>query len=157
MTDDTNVPAAVAWERSLRTVEGLLKLFDKQLQQELDIPVTWYDVLIHLGMAPDGRLRMQTLADSVALQSTGQTRLIDRIEKAGLVRREPAAEDRRGYYAVLTDKGRQVFERAQVIHRADIERNFTQYLDEDEVQALHTIMNKLWNGNPNLAARRSQK
>lgn len=152
-----DVTPATTWEVTLRTVEGLLRVFDRGFQQELDIPITWYDVLVHLAMAPEGRLRVQALADVIVLQSSGTTRLIDRIEKAGLVRREPAAEDRRGYYVVLTDEGWRVRERARSMHWADIEKNFTKYVDENELHALHSAMSKILDGNPNLSRGRADK
>lgn len=151
MSAEKNVTSAAAWEVTLRTVEGLLRIFDRRFQKELGIPITWYDVLVHLAMAPEGRLRVQALADVVILKSTGTTRLIDRIEKAGLVQREPAAEDRRGYYVVLTDEGWRVRERARALHWADIETNFSSFLEEDEIQELHATMSKVLDGNPNLS------
>jgi DNA-binding MarR family transcriptional regulator len=58
-------------------------------------PLTWYDVLWALRRAPRRRLRTGALAEEVTLSRTGLTRLIDRIERAGLLRREPVPEDRR--------------------------------------------------------------
>ncbi len=147
MTVEEQVTAGVAWERTLRTVSRLLRVFDREMQDDVDLPLTWYDVLVQLYSAPDVRLRMQTLSDSLVLTRSGATRLVDRIEKAGLVRREPAAEDRRGYYAILTENGQRLMERAQVAHGAGIERHFGQHLDPDEQKTLFAIMSKLLAGN----------
>src|SRR5262245_42079332 len=68
-------------------------------------PLGWYDVLWPLRQAPEGRLRINELAGEVVLSRTGLVRLVDRIERAGLLRREPVPEDRRGAYAVITDEG----------------------------------------------------
>ncbi len=141
------VTAGVAWERTLRTVSRLLRVFDREMQDDVDVPLTWYDVLVQLYSAPDMRLRMQTLSDSLVLTRSGATRLVDRIEKAGLVRREPAAEDRRGYYAILTAAGRLLMERAQTAHRVGIEKHFGHHLSPDEQQTLFVIMGKLLAGN----------
>jgi len=118
------------------------------MQDDVDVPLTWYDVLVQLYSAPDVKLRMQTLSDSLVLTRSGATRLVDRIEKAGLVRREPAAEDRRGYYAILTEDGQRLMERAQIAHGIGIEKHFGQHLDKDEQQTLWVIMSKLLVGNP---------
>ena len=144
------VTAGVAWERTLRAVSRLLRVFDRELQDDVDLPLTWYDVLVQLYSAPDVRLRMQTLSDSLVLTRSGATRLVDRIEKAGLVRREPAAEDRRGYYAILTADGQRLMERAQVSHGTGIERHFGKHLDPDEQKTLFAIMSKLLAGNQNI-------
>ena len=66
-----------------------------------EIPLATYDVLVQLAEAPDHRLRMTDLADRVLLSRSGLTRMIDRLEREELVRREPCADDARGMYAVL--------------------------------------------------------
>ena len=147
MAVEEQVTAGVAWERTLRTVSRLLRVFDREMQHDVDVPLTWYDVLVQLYSAPDMKLRMQTLSDLLVLTRSGATRLVDRIEKAGLVRREPAAEDRRGYYAILTEDGQRLMKRAQKAHRVGIERNFGQHLNPDEQQILFAIMSKLLAGN----------
>ena len=145
------VTAGVAWERTLRTVSRLLRVFDREMQQDVDVPLTWYDVLVQLYSAPDMKLRMQTLSDALVLTRSGATRLVDRIEKAGLVRREPAAEDRRGYYAILTESGQRLMERAQKSHRAGIEKHFGKHVSAHEQQTLFVIMSKLLAGNQKVA------
>ena len=145
------VTAGVAWERTLRTVSRLLRVFDREMQKDVDVPLTWYDVLVQLYSAPDMKLRMQTLSDALVLTRSGATRLVDRIEKAGLVRREPAAEDRRGYYAILTESGQRLMERAQKSHRAGIEKHFGKHVSPDEQQTLFVIMSKLLAGNQKVA------
>ena len=151
MAVEQQVTAGVAWERTLRTVSRLLRVFDREMQNDVDVPLTWYDVLVQLYSAPDMKLRMQTLSDSLVLTRSGATRLVDRIEKAGLVLREPAAEDRRGYYAILTEDGQRLMERAQKAHRAGIERHFGQHLNPDEQKILFAIMSKLLAGNQNIS------
>jgi len=68
-------------------------------------PLSWYDVLWPLHRAPGRRLRVGALAEQVTLSRTGLTRLLDRVERDGLIRREPAPEDRRGSYVVITAAG----------------------------------------------------
>ena len=146
-----------AWETTLRTVAGLLRVFEQTLQEELDLPLAWFDVLTNLYAAPDNRMRMQTLAESLILTRSGVTRLVDRVEKAGLVTREPAKEDRRGYYAILTEQGRNLVESAHEVHGKDIDENFTRYLTDREMKSLYRIMSKVWTGNPALLGSRSQE
>ena len=150
MAVEEHVTAGVAWERTLRTVSRLLRVFDREMQDDVDVPLTWYDVLVQLYSEPGMKLRMQTLSDSLVLTRSGATRLVDRIEKAGLVRREPAAEDRRGYYAILTENGQRLMARAQKAHRAGIERHFGQHLNSGEQKTLFAIMSKLLAGNQNI-------
>ncbi len=137
-----------AWEAMLRTVSALWRVFEQELQESEHLPLTWYDVLIQLHDAPEGRLRMQALADSVVLSRSGLTRLIDRMEKAGLVRREPSREDRRGSYAVMTEEGRRVVLRARPVHHRGIHEHFTRHLDAADVQALLAALVKVRRGLP---------
>ena len=68
-------------------------------------------MLLFLADSPDGRMRMSELADSVLLSRSGLTRLVDRLERDGLLEREPCEEDARGYFAAITDRGRALFDR----------------------------------------------
>jgi DNA-binding MarR family transcriptional regulator len=127
----------------LRTVSFLLRIFEQELQESEGLPFTWYDVLIQFNESPDGQLRIQTIADRVVLSRSGLTRLIDRMEKAGLVRMEPSQEDRRGYYAMLMKNGREVLGRAKPIHHRGIYEHFTRHLDKGDVQALGIDLTKI--------------
>lgn len=87
------------------------------------------------------------------LASPGMTRLVDQIEKAGLVRREAASEDRRGYYVILTEEGEKRYKAATEMHLADIEEHFGKYLSQQDVDDLYRIMSKVWIGSPELGSR----
>ena len=105
--------------------------------------LAWYDVLWTLEQAPDGRLRMSGLADAVVVARSNLTRLVDRLENAGLVRRERVGEDRRGAYAVLTDEGRAMRSRMWAVYRPAIEAHFGSLLSADENALLRELMLRL--------------
>ena len=125
-----------AW-RGLLTVQATLV---RQLNQELKaaghVPIEWYDVLVHLSEAPDERLRLSVLADAILLSRSGLTRLMDRMDAAGLLRREVCPEDRRGAFAILTDAGRVALESAAPAHIAGIRRHFACHLSETDAATL---------------------
>jgi DNA-binding MarR family transcriptional regulator len=81
-------------------------------------------VLWALYRSPGRRLRINELADQVVLSRTGMVRLVDRIEAAGLLRREPVPEDRRGAYAVITDEGVEMLRRIWPVYARGIEGQF---------------------------------
>ena len=135
------------WRGFLEAHATVTRKLERDLMAQVGIPLTWYDVLIQLHESPEGRLRMQALAESVVLSRSGLTRLIDRMEKAGLVRREPAQEDRRGHYAVITEGGRQTYLRARPLHHRGIYEHFTRHLDDADVQALQTALAKVSKAN----------
>ena len=86
--------------------------------------LTWYDALWALRGGKGGRRRMGELGEAVVLSRTAIVRLVDRLEAAGLARREPVPEDRRGAYVVITPEGRALLKRMWPIYSAGIERLF---------------------------------
>jgi DNA-binding MarR family transcriptional regulator len=103
------------------------------------IPLTWYDVLIELYEAPDRRLRLHELARAVVLSRSTLTRTVDRLEGAGLLRREPDPTDRRGAFAVLTDEGLEAMRQAWPYYAQAIVDTFTRHLSEDEASVLTEV------------------
>jgi DNA-binding MarR family transcriptional regulator len=93
-------------------------------------------VLLFLADSSEGRLRMSELADSVLLSRSGLTRLVDRLERQGLLRRESCASDRRGAYAAITQRGRELFDRARATHLDGVRRRFLDHLSADELRSL---------------------
>ncbi|MDQ4058636.1 MAG: MarR family transcriptional regulator [Actinomycetota bacterium] len=125
-----------AWRLFLQTYRRVLDRLEDELQGQQGLSLTWYDVLIQLYKAPEHRLRMNDLAGSVLLSKSGLTRLIDRMEKAGLVERASCPSDRRGWFAVLTPRGEEVFKAAAPVHLDGIARHFANHLSGDEARAL---------------------
>ncbi len=77
-------------------------------------------MLVQLAEAPGNRLRMSELAEAVLLSRSGLTRLVDRLQKDGLVQRQPDPDDARGMYTVLTAKGRDTLRDASRVHLAGV-------------------------------------
>ena len=96
----------------VRTHRRLTDTLGRELEQSVGIPLVFFDVLIHVGAAPEGRLTMSTLSTDVALTTGGVTRLVDRMVEAGLVARQNCPNDRRSIHVVLTPEGRTVLEQA---------------------------------------------
>ena len=100
------------------------------------LPLSHYEVLIYLDAAPNDQLRMSELASSVLLSQSGLTRLVDRLERDGLVVREPCPDDRRGLLASITPAGRERLAEARPTHLAGIRARFLSHLDQSELDAL---------------------
>ena len=132
-----------AWRAFLWAPTVIIRNLENEMRAAAGLPLSWFDVLIHLREAPQGRLRLQALAESVVLSRSGLTRLIDRMEKAGVVRREPATDDRRGSYAVLTAAGRRRFEHVMPGHLRRVNDHFARHLSAAEVRALTATLSKL--------------
>ena len=125
-----------AWRGFLRVQSSLFHQLDAELSTVHDLPLRSYEVLLLLEGAPDRRLRMTDLSRSVLLSPSGLTRLVDRLEREGLVGRERCPEDGRGYYAVLTDAGDQRLQEARTTHLAGVRRLFLDQLGADDLRRL---------------------
>jgi DNA-binding MarR family transcriptional regulator len=95
-----------------------------------------FETLVRLARSPDHSLRMSDLAAQTSLSTSGVTRVVDRLEREGLVRREACATDRRASYAVLTDAGSHRLELLLPRHIDDIENWFTGVLTPEQLNAL---------------------
>ncbi len=135
-----------AWRGFLRVHAALVRELDRELEEAHGLPLTHYEVLLHLGNAPESRLRMSDLAQSVLLSQSGVTRLVDRLETAGLVERAQCATDRRVLYAQLTDAGRRRLEEARPTHLAGVRDRFLSRFDEDELARLVDAWERLQPG-----------
>ncbi|MFC5822314.1 MarR family winged helix-turn-helix transcriptional regulator [Nonomuraea insulae] len=102
-----------------------------------------FETIIRLARSPHQRLRMSDLAAQTGLSTSGVTRVVDRLERDGLVRREACASDRRASYAALTDDGRERLESVLPEHLRDIERCFTGLLGTDELEAFLGSLRKI--------------
>ncbi len=121
---------------------GLLDVMDAEMQRDSGIPIRWYDVLIHIENEPDG-MRMNELASQILTSKSGLTRVIDRMEEEGLVRRVRPGHDRRAILVVLTEKGTETMERARALHREGIERHFSRHLTDAETRTLARAFAKI--------------
>lgn len=128
------------WADFLHVHATLTELLGRELADAAGLPLAWYDVLTQLDAAPDGRLRMQELAAAIVLSKSGLTRLVDRLELAGLVARTSCPSDRRGTFAEITDDGRRALAAARPVHLQGIGRHFAAHLDPRQLDALGTAM-----------------
>jgi DNA-binding MarR family transcriptional regulator len=117
----------------------IVRALDTELEQEHGLPLTSYDVLIQLSLAPGRRLRMFELADAIVLSRSGLTRLVDRLERAGLVERERGEVDPRQMYACLTDRGFEALAEATPTHLAGIKERFLERLSKEQTEQLAAI------------------
>jgi len=139
-TSDTAVdlsPAELAaWRGMLQAQASLLHSMDAELTAAHGLALRSYEVLLHLEEARRHRLRMSDLSRSVLLSPSGVSRLVDRMERDGLVRRERCSEDGRGYWAVLTSRGEAMFREARATHLAGVRRLFLGHFSGDDLTRL---------------------
>ena len=150
--EDPSRPAALwnnAWRGVLFASSRVLRVADLDLIEREGFPMTWLDVLAQLYDAAGNGLRMQELEERSLFTRSGLTRLVDRIEAAGLVRREPVPGDRRGVRVVLTPEGRRRHDAAFVEHFRLIEREFGRRLTPDQQRAVADALAGFWHEDGN--------
>ncbi len=136
-------PHLTAWRNFITAHARLIDQIDRELVVAECIPLHWYDVLVELAEAPERRLRMHELADKVVLSRSGLTRLVDRLENAGLLARQADPSDRRGSFAVLTDKGREALRQSWPVYAHGIREHFATLISPGEAQTLTEIFTRL--------------
>lgn len=132
-----------AWRSFLRAHAKVTRVLDAELSAECGLSLGTYEVLIHLNEAQDRRLRMTELADRVLLSRSGLTRLVDRMEREGLLRRESCPSDLRGTNAVLTDEGYERLRAAAPTHLRGVREHVVDRLTEDELATLAEALGRL--------------
>ena len=134
--------AIEAWRLMLHAHQQLTAQMDLQLRRRHGLRLDWYDVLYQLNVA-GGRMRMHALASATLFSRTDCTRIVDRMERAGLVQRERAAEDRRGVLAVMTADGQALFRTAAATHLDDIQRLFGAHVTAEEATAMAQALERV--------------
>ena len=132
-----------AWRGVLFAHARVLRGLEADLLEQHDLPITWFDVMGRLKQAPGQRLRMHELEEVSVFTRSGLTRLVDRVEEAGFVRRERSAEDRRGVYVAITQAGIDKINDVWSDHVVSIQKHFGQYLDRRDAEALQMATEKI--------------
>ena len=140
-TEETSVVPLSADEEDffrafMRAMVAVPRAFDADLLGEQGMSVSEYGVLMRLSEAPDRQMRMSDLAVASSLSVSGMTRIVARLEKQDLVRRERCVTDRRGWLAVLTDSGLERLRAAWPTHLASVRRHMMNDLSGLDLKSL---------------------
>ncbi len=133
-----------AWGALLRCHARFIERIGRRLSVQDAVSVEEYDVLLMLSYAPNQRLRMGELYEAVTLSRSGLTRLVDRLEKAGWVKREVCPNDRRSFEAILTEAGEAERARNWPLHAQAIAEEFSAFFSEKDAHALADLLEKPW-------------
>ncbi len=143
MNKNLSTAQIAAWRGLLTVQANVVAKIERSLAAADLPPLTWYDVLFALHEQPEKRLRMAELADQVLLSRSGLTRLVDRLENEGYVRREECPTDKRGWLVSLTENGTAAMRGIWPVYRKGIAEWFAQSLTEPEVRMLTSIFRKI--------------
>ncbi len=131
------------WVAFLRTHAAIKRRLNADLLEGHDLTLSDYEVLFRLSRAEDGVMRRVDLASSVLLTASGITRLLDGLERAGLVEKASCPSDARVTYAKLTDAGTRKLAEAAKTHLAGVEELFTGRYSDEELESLGELLSRL--------------
>jgi DNA-binding MarR family transcriptional regulator len=133
-----------AWLDVLQASTLVGRALERTIKQGFGLPLAGYEVLVRLAEVPEGeRLHMQELARRVLLSKSGLSQLFTRLEKRGLVARRGDPENLRVTYAILTEEGRELLERALPVFRKEVEERFGGHLTGEEKRTVRRAMGKV--------------
>jgi DNA-binding MarR family transcriptional regulator len=139
-------PRITAFGLLLEAFSAVERAVLADLSRTSNLPGPEFEVLIRLSRSPGQRLRLTELANQVRLSTSGLSRLVDRVEGAGLVRREACPSDRRGAFAVLTEEGEAALAAALPPHLESLERNVVAPLGPEDLSTLEGLLRRLRDG-----------
>ncbi len=138
------VPYRIQWLSDFIRLEiALWDRIDARLKHAHDLPLAFFEALYFIGHSRDGSLRVGDLARALRVTVGGTSKLVDRIERAGLIRREPDGDDRRASRVALTDAGRHKLADASKTYEAELATVLDATLSPDEQQRLHDLVTRL--------------
>lgn len=133
----------VVWRAYLDVMRLLMDRLQKQVSEDSAMSLGEYEVLVQLSEAPDRQLRMSELAARIVHSRSRLTHTVGRMEKRGLVGREPCEEDGRGVLCTLTDLGGEILVAAAPGHVEAVRQAIFDPLTAEEVTSLGAVMDKV--------------
>ena len=138
--DALGVEEQYAWRAMLRAHACLFKRLDAALDSAHRLPISSFEVLQRLHEAPSGRMRMCELAERAGLSRSGLTRLVDRLERDGLLERCSCSNDGRGAFACITGDGAERLRGARGTYAAVVREQFFSHFSPAELG----LVTKMW-------------
>lgn len=142
MTDSTrwlDADEQRAWRAFLQCNLLLFAQLDREIAAEAGVPMAYYEIMVQLSEAPDRRLRMSELANISQQSRSRLSHAVARLEELGWVEREACPTDRRGAFAVLTDKGFAALEASAPTHVTGVRTHLFDRLSPDQVEQMKAI------------------
>jgi DNA-binding MarR family transcriptional regulator len=135
-----------AWAGFIRAHASIVKELDAQLKASHGLPLSSFDVLVQLSLAPEGQMQMYKLADAVHLSRSALTRAVDRLESQGLLERYKGTADPRQVFAVITERGLERLAETTPAHLAGVRERFLDRLSQVQLEQLAEIWECLLEG-----------
>jgi DNA-binding MarR family transcriptional regulator len=132
-----------AWSGFIRAHSSIVRELDAELRAAHGLPLSSFDVLVQLSLASNGRMQMHELAEAVHISRSGLTRLVDRLERQGLIERHRGERDPRRVFACITRPGHERLAETTPTHLAGVRRRFLERLSLNQVEQLAVVWDQL--------------
>lgn len=136
-----------AWLSLVQTHSVVSARMEARLMAACGLSLPEHELLVRLAQSPERQLRMYDLASLLLLSKSGITRVVDRLERRGLVDRKMSDSDRRVVLACLTGAGVEILEQARPFIAGGIEEFLTGHLTEQDIRTLRSLLRKVLEGN----------
>ena len=137
---------SAAWDGFLRAHAAMFRIGDSRVQREHGITIKESEVLLMLAREEHLQMRMSDLAVAIDLSASGTTRLVERLERRGLVSRKPCPSDRRGHLALLTESGRELASKARSSLAGAVREHFLNHFSDDDLDRMISFWERLLEG-----------
>ncbi|MBA3338934.1 MAG: MarR family transcriptional regulator [Geodermatophilaceae bacterium] len=134
------------WRTYLAATKAVGDAIESQLQRDVEIPHTYYEILVRLSEAPDRMLRMSQLADLCLASRSRLSHAVTRLEERGWVKRRAFPDDGRGMLAELTDDGQAALSNAAPGHVNAVREQIFDRLTDDQTIQLREISEAIVGG-----------
>ncbi|WP_017571258.1 MarR family winged helix-turn-helix transcriptional regulator [Nocardiopsis halotolerans] len=131
------------WDAATLAFRLLDQRVEQDLQEEVDLPLTYYELLVLLSRADHRSVRMSDLAVLTHTRPSRVSHAVRKLSEAGLVERVHCEEDRRSWFAVLTDAGQRVLDEAGARHVRSMRENLFDVLSAEQQAHLLDISRTL--------------
>jgi DNA-binding MarR family transcriptional regulator len=145
-----------AWSGFIRAHATIVKELDAELRAAHGLALSSFDVLMQLSLATHGRMQMFELAEAVHISRSGLTRLVDRLERQGMLERHRGERDPRQVFACITRRGLERLAETTPTHLAEVRRRFLERLTRAQVGQLVVVWNRLLGSVPEMESKISK-
>lgn len=140
---DLDAARLAAWRAVRESSDISVERISAEMERTSGLPLSWYNILLHLYQAEPDAVPQRDLEQHNSLSQSGISRMVAKMQEAGLLRRRTSERDRRNLDVVLTEHGRDIFLRATPTHHAAVQHHFGSWLDDAEAAVINTGLRKV--------------
>ena len=132
-----------AWRTFMQNYGVITDLMRRRFAETLDLPMVWYEILLHINAGPCRQRAFSELEELMVLSQSGLSQLVSRMEANGLLTRTTDTNDGRRTILMLTDAGADLFAECAAVHRTSINEYFADRLTDEEAAIIASAFGRI--------------